>query len=149
MEWDSRATKAAQCVLPRPELERAVEEPERASQEAIVRSKKQCFAIAFYGMIKAGNPMFLNALVGRMILPPDSESDDSCTPYSILSITADLSSTVWPCRLRHVEGQAVPELQFQAEPFLVALRKLQAYQYEPGDADLPTSGEEYVQSTNL
>ena len=36
---------------------------------------------------------------------------------------------VWPCRLRHVEGQTVPELQFQAEPFLDALKKLQARQY--------------------
>jgi len=62
MEWDSRATKTAQCVLLRPELERAVEEPERASQEAIVRSKKQCFAIAFYGMVKAGSPMRLWAV---------------------------------------------------------------------------------------
>ena len=78
----------------RPELERAVEELERELQEAIVRSKKQCFAIAFCGMVKAGNPMFLNALVGRMILPSDGESDDPCTPYSILSIIAELPSTV-------------------------------------------------------
>ena len=41
----------------------------------------------------------------------------------------ELPSTAWPCRLRHVEGQTVPELQFQAEPFLAALKKLQAHQY--------------------
>ena len=41
----------------------------------------------------------------------------------------ELPSTAWPCRLRHVEGQTVPELQFQAEPFLIALKKLQAHQY--------------------
>ena len=34
-----------------------------------------------------------------------------------------------PCRLRHVEGQTVPELHFRAEPFLVALKKLQSHQY--------------------
>src|SRR5258706_9523492 len=39
----------------RPEFERAVEELERALQEAIVRAKKQRFAIAFCGMVKAGN----------------------------------------------------------------------------------------------
>ena len=47
----------------------------------------------------------------------------------MLIITAELPSTAWPCRVRHVEGQTVPELQFQAEPFLVALKKLQAHQY--------------------
>ena len=113
----------------RPEFERAVEELERALQEAILRSKKQRFAIAFCGMVKAGKSLFLNALMGRAILPSDSEPHDSRTPYHILSIIAELPSTAWPCRLRHVEGQTVPELQFRAEPFLVALEKLQAHQY--------------------
>jgi len=113
----------------RPEFERAVEELEMALREAIIRSKKQCSAIAFCGMVKAGKSMFLNALMGRAILPSDGDSANSRTPHSILSITAELPSRVWPCRLRHVEGQTVPELQFQAEPFLVALRKLQGHQY--------------------
>jgi len=113
----------------RPEFERAVEELEKALQEAIVRSKKQRFAIAFCGMVKAGKSLFLNALMGRAILPSDGDFDNSCTPHSILNITAELPSTAWPCRIRHVEGQTVPELQFQAQPFLVALRKLQGRQY--------------------
>ena len=50
-------------------------------------------------------------------------------PTNILSITAELLSTVLPCRLRHVKGQTVPELQFQAEAFLGALKKLQVHQY--------------------
>ena len=111
------------------EFERAVEELERALQEAIVRSKKQRFAIAFCGMVKAGKSTFLNALMGRAILPSDGESDDPRMPYLMLSIIAELPSTAWPCRIRHVEGQTVPELQFQAEPFLAALEKLQARQY--------------------
>jgi len=113
----------------RPEFERAVEELERALQEAIVRAKKQRFAIAFCGMVKAGKSLFLNALMGRAILPSDGEPHDSLTPHHILSIIPELPSTAWPCRLRHVEGQTIPELQFQAEPFLVALKKLQAHQY--------------------
>ena len=113
----------------RPEFEGAVEELERALQEVIIRSKKQRFAIAFCGMAKAGKSLFLNALMGRAILPTDGEPYDSRTPYPILSIIAEFPSTAWPCRLRHVEGQTVPELQFQAEPFLVALKKLQANQY--------------------
>jgi len=113
----------------RPEFERAVEELERALREAIVRSKKQGVTIAFCGMVKAGKSLFLNALIGRAILPSDGGSVNYRTPHSILSITAELPSTAWPCRIRHVEGQTVPELQFQAEPFLVALRKLQDHQY--------------------
>jgi len=113
----------------RPEFERAVEELERALQETIVRSKKQRFTIAFCGMVKAGKSLFLNALMGRAILPSDGESANPCTPHTILSITTELPSTAWPCRLRHVEGQTVPELQFQAHPFLVVLRKLQTHQY--------------------
>ena len=113
----------------RPEFERAVEELESALQEAIVRSKKQHFSIAFCGMVKAGKSLFLNALMGRAILPSDGEPHDSITPDHMLNIIAELPSTAWPCRLRHVEGQIIPELQFQAEPFLVALKKLQSHQY--------------------
>ena len=113
----------------RPELERALQELEGALQEAIVRSKKQCFAIAFCGMVKAGKSLFLNALMGRAILPSDGESHDSHKHYPMLTITAELPSTAWPCRVRHVEGQTVPELQFQAKPFLVALKRLQDHQY--------------------
>jgi len=113
----------------RPEFERAVEELDRVLQYAIVRSKKQLFSIAFCGMVKARKSLFLNALMGKSILPSDSESVDCCIPYPILSITAELPSAVWPCRIRHVEGQTVPELQFQAKPFLSALKKLRAHQY--------------------
>ena len=65
----------------RPDFERAVEELERALQEAIVRSKKQRFAIAFCGMVQAGKSMLLNALMGRAILPSDGESHDPRTPH--------------------------------------------------------------------
>ena len=50
-------------------------------------------------------------------------------PTTTLTITTELLSTALPRRLRHVEGQTVPELQFQAEAFLVALKKLQDHQY--------------------
>jgi hypothetical protein len=115
--------------LERPEFEKALEELETVLQEPIVRSKKQTFTIAFCGMVNAGKSTFLNALMGRAILPSNGESNDFCTPHSILSFTAELPSTAWPCRLRHVGGQTVPVLQFQPEPFLLALKKLQDHQY--------------------
>ena len=113
----------------RPEFEGAVEELETALREAIVRSKKPGFVITFCGMVKAGKSLFLNALMGRAILPSDGGSHDSCTHKPILTTTTELPSAAWPCRVRHVEGQTYPELQFQAEPFFGALKKLQHYQY--------------------
>ena len=59
-----------------PGFERAVEELENALQEGIVRSKKQLFTIAFCGMVNAGKSSFLNALMGRAILPSDGETND-------------------------------------------------------------------------
>ena len=65
---------------------------------------------------------------GPSIPPLDGESVNSCTLHSILSITAELPSTAWPYRLRHVEGQTFPKLQFQAKPFLIALKVRCAHQ---------------------
>ena len=63
----------------REEFENAVQELEKTLQEAIVRAKKQRFAIAFCGMVKAGKSLFLNALMGRAILPSDGETHAFCT----------------------------------------------------------------------
>ena len=58
------------------EFEKALLELEKALREVIVRSKKRRFAVAFCGMVKAGKSSFLNALMGRAILPSDGESND-------------------------------------------------------------------------
>ena len=112
-----------------PEFERTVVKLEKVLQEGIVRSTKQRFVIAFCGMYFSGKSMFLNALMGREILPTNSEPHDSGTPHHILSTIADATSLIFPCRLRHVEGQTAPELQIQAEPFLKALDTLQRHKY--------------------
>jgi ribosome biogenesis GTPase A len=46
---------------------------EKGLQEAILRAKKQRFAIAFCGMVKAGKSLFLNALIGEPVLPSDGQ----------------------------------------------------------------------------
>ena len=61
------------------DFEKALLELEVALREAIIRSKKRRFAIAFCGMVKAGKSLFLNALIGRAILPSDGESNDPNT----------------------------------------------------------------------
>ena len=38
-------------------------------QEAIVRSRRPRFTISFYGMVKAGKSLLLNALIGKVVLP--------------------------------------------------------------------------------
>jgi hypothetical protein len=113
----------------RPVFERAVEELERVLQEGMVRSNKQPVSIAFCGTVNAGKSLFLNALMGRLILPSDGESDYFRMSYLILSIIAELRSNALPCRFRHVAGQTDPKLQFQAETFLTALKMFQAHQY--------------------
>ena len=111
------------------EFERVMGELERVLQKAVVRLREQPFTIALCGTVDADKSLFLNALVGRAIFPLDGESYDPQMPHPMLSTTAELPSTAWPCRFRHVEGQKCPVLQFQAEPFLVALKELQARQY--------------------
>jgi len=130
----------------RPEFERVVEKLERALQGAIVHLK---FTIAFCRTVEADKSLSLNALMGRSILPSDGESGTlSCRP--VLSIIAERLYTAWPCRLRHVEGQTVPELRFQAKSFLVALKILQFLQYDqrvqtyqPREMRLPSAAESY------
>jgi hypothetical protein len=86
----------------RPEFEGALRELEKALQEAIVRAKKQRFAIAFCGMVKAGKSLFLNALMGRAILPSDGESNGNCIPiyYAELSCRAPFYGLALPASSR-------------------------------------------------
>ncbi|KAG8854780.1 hypothetical protein FRB91_003071 [Serendipita sp. 411] len=107
---------------PEPELEtdlvssqRVADEMEkldRKLQVSISLAKKPTFTIAFCGMAKAGKSLFLSALIGTLILPSD-----------------EFPSTAWPCRIRHVEGQKEPELQYDQSPFLVALEELRIWKY--------------------
>ncbi|KAG8761521.1 hypothetical protein FRC14_002708 [Serendipita sp. 396] len=85
---------------------------DRKLQTSISLANKQTFTTAFCGMAKAGKSSFLNALIGASILPSD-----------------EFPSTAWPCRIRHVEGQKEPELQYDQAPFLVALEKLRDWKY--------------------
>jgi hypothetical protein len=80
IEQLKRREVAAAADPERPEFEKALLELEMGLQEAIIRAKKRRFTIAFCGMAKAGKSMFLNALVGRAILPSDGESNGICIP---------------------------------------------------------------------
>jgi hypothetical protein len=49
---------------------------------------------------------------------------------SFLSLNCpELPSTAWPCRLRHVPGQTVPELTYDDGPFKSGIQALQRAQY--------------------
>ncbi|KAH7918876.1 hypothetical protein BV22DRAFT_1134271 [Leucogyrophana mollusca] len=80
-----------------------------STQKEVQRAKTQRFSTAFCGMVKAGKSLFLNALIGSMILPSD-----------------ELPSTAWPCRVRHVRGQAMPSLEIDAPYFQEAIVGLQS-----------------------
>ncbi|KIJ60881.1 hypothetical protein HYDPIDRAFT_43073 [Hydnomerulius pinastri MD-312] len=81
-------------------------------EKAVLREDNQKFSIAFCGMVKAGKSLFLNALMGSMILPSD-----------------ELPSTAWPCRVRHVRGQTLPRLKVDAPYFQRAIIRLRMRKY--------------------
>ena len=39
-------------------------------------------------------------------------------------MSTGLPSTVWPCRLRHVQGQTEPRLEYDQRPFLLGISSL-------------------------
>ncbi len=69
--------------------------------------------------------LFLNALMCQTILPSDGALSLFDYLVSKGDHKAELPSTAWPCRLRHVPGQSVPTLTFDPEPFRVGLKELQ------------------------
>ena len=60
-------------------FEGAVGELKRVLQKEIVRSREQRFTIVFCGTVEADR-LFLNALMGRAILPSDGESQNLACP---------------------------------------------------------------------
>ena len=43
-------------------------------QEVIARSRRPRFTLSFYGMVKAGKSLFLNALIGKVVLPSNGRA---------------------------------------------------------------------------
>jgi hypothetical protein len=82
----------------RPAFEWAPERLEAALQEEIARAKEQRFTAVLCGMARAGKSLFLNALMGRAILPSDGETHDSCTSlYTDLHYRAPFNGFAMPC----------------------------------------------------
>ena len=51
------------------EFEQILNQLDSSLQEVIARSKRPRFTISFCGMVKAGKSLFLNALIGNIVLP--------------------------------------------------------------------------------
>lgn len=51
------------------EFEQILDQLESSLQEVIARSRRPTFTLSFYGMVKAGKSLFLNALIGKTVLP--------------------------------------------------------------------------------
>jgi hypothetical protein len=43
-------------------------------QDVIARSRRPRFTLSFYGMVKAGKSLFLNALIGKVVLPSNGRA---------------------------------------------------------------------------
>ena len=127
-----------------PEFEKALLDLEKALQEAIVRSKKRRFAIAFCGMVKAGKSLFLNALMGRVILPSDGKSNDSHTPiyytkYHNRAPIYGLAVPTSPCR-----GPKSSRTTLPCRPFPLCIEEASSSPVWPEDADLRATIREYI-----
>ena len=96
VEWLKRHSAYSAGDPERPEFEGSFMVLEKMLQEAIVRSKRRRFTVAFCGAVKAGKSLFLNALMGQTILPSDSEANDS---RAITILTSPQSSLL---RFGHV-----------------------------------------------
>jgi len=84
--------------------------------------------IAFCGPVNAVKSLFLNALMGRAILPSDGEASDYPTPvYTECNSRPPFYSLAVPASpCRRPES---PRITVPSWPFLAALKALQALQY--------------------
>jgi hypothetical protein len=53
------------------DFEQTLDQLESSLQEVIARSRSPRFTLSFYGMVKAGKSLFLNAMIGKIVLPSD------------------------------------------------------------------------------
>ena len=51
------------------EFEVTLDQLDKSLQEVIVRLRRPKFTVSFYGMVKAGKSLFLNSLIGSIVLP--------------------------------------------------------------------------------
>ena len=51
------------------DFEVTLDQLDKSLQEVIARSKRPRFTLSFYGMVKAGKSLFLNSLIGSIVLP--------------------------------------------------------------------------------
>ena len=114
------------------ELQQSLDQLDKSLQDVIARSQQPRFALSFYGMVKAGKSLFLNAMIGKDVLPSGGK-------YACVLATAaiknayygqlELPSTAWPCRLMHEKGQVQPRLQVQTQAFNRAIQNLREHGY--------------------
>ena len=131
----------------RPEFERTLGELERGLKKAIVRLREQRFTIVFCGTVEADKSLFLNALMGRAILPSDGESHDPRMPQPYTEHHCrvpfhSLALPISPCRRPDISsitisGRTIPR----------RVEEVSRSSIWPEDASLPTTAGEYVRGT--
>ena len=55
------------------DFQQTLDQLDRSLQDVIARSMRPRFTISFFGMVKAGKSLFLNAMIGKIVLPSDGE----------------------------------------------------------------------------
>ena len=63
------------------EFEVTLDQLDKSLQEVIARSKRPRFTLSFYGMVKAGKSLFLNSLIGSIVLPSNGRYPSNSTTW--------------------------------------------------------------------
>jgi len=63
------------------EFEQTLDQLDSSLKEVIARSKRPRFTLSFYGMVKAGKSLFLNSLIGNIVLPSNGRCPRSRTTW--------------------------------------------------------------------
>jgi len=67
------------------EFEQSLDQLDSSLQDVIARSKRPRFTLSFYGMVKAGKSLFLNSLIGKIVLP--SNGRYPCNRHNLVTLT--------------------------------------------------------------
>jgi hypothetical protein len=79
-------------------FQETLDQLDKSLQEVIARSQRPRFTISFYGMVKAGKSLFLNAMIGKLVLPSDGKyaCDSDGQEYLCRTVRTTLDSVAMP-----------------------------------------------------
>lgn len=82
-------------------LQQNLDQSDKFLQEATAHSQHPRFALSFYEMVNSGKSLFLNAMIGKDVLPSGGTYACKIVCMECLHGSLELPSTAWPYLLVH------------------------------------------------